>query len=256
MKDYITFLRFDDLSPQELLNHYEEDIDQKRKIITETPNLDGLRVAYHDAFLRRSINSADYSVIDGVPVLWLAKLTKKKQYKYKISGSDLVPMVLDLANRKNFTVCLFGGKPGVGEAAKKNIEQSYPNVKVVSTICPDFGFEKDQNKSLSYIRQINEAKADIVLLCVGFPKSERFFFENYDKFGPSAYFNVGATIDFLAGSVKRAPKWMSKIGLEWLYRLFKDFPRLFKRYWLDFWFLVKIVVLILFKKADVDLMSK
>jgi len=233
MKDYITFLKFDDLSPDELLKCYEQDILNNKKVITETPNLDGLRVAYKDCFIRRSINFADYSTIDGTPILWLAKLIHKKQFRYKISGSDLVPMVLELANEKGFTVTLFGGKEGVAEKAKAKIEKNYPNVRVVSTMCPEFGFEKNKEQSLSYIQQINDSKANIILLCTGFPKSERFFFENYDSFGPGLYFNVGATIDFLAGSIKRAPKWMSKIGLEWFYRLFKDFRRLFKRYWLD-----------------------
>ncbi len=251
MKDYITFLKFDSFSPDELLKHYEQDIADNKKIITETPNLDGLRVAYRDSFIRQSINSADYSVIDGVPVLWLAKITRKSKFKYKISGSDLTPMVLELANKKELTVALFGGKPGVGDRAKTNIEKQYPNVRVVSVLCPEFGFEKDKEVSLRYIQQINDSKANIILLCTGFPKTEQFFFSNYDYFGPGLYFNVGATIDFLAGSVQRAPKWMSKIGFEWLFRLLKDFRRLFKRYWLDFWFLVKMLLLIVFNKKKI-----
>ena len=248
MKDYIAYLKFDDLSEEELLNKYVEDIKNKNKRITVTPNLDGMRITYKDLELRDYINQADYVTIDGKPVLWIAKLCKKKQFKHKISGSDLTISLLEKANVNRYTVAIFGGKDGVADKAKAKIEEMYPNVKVVGTICPEFGFEKDNNKSIQYIEQLNSFNADIVLLCTGFPKTEKFYFKYQEKFDQSLYFCVGATVDFLAGSIKRSPKWMSKIGLEWLYRLSKDFRRLFKRYWLDFWFLIKIFFLVVFKR--------
>ena len=246
MKDYITFLSFDDLSEDDLLKRYCEDVADNKKVITITPNLDGLRIAYKDIELRDNLNKADYSTIDGKPIIWVAKILKKKHFKHKISGSDLVPNVLKLANEKGWTVTIFGGKEGVADRAKEKIEKEYPNVKVAATICPEFGFEKDPNNSEKYAQMISSASANINLLCTGFPKTEKFFFENYNLFGPGLYFCVGATVDFIAGNVKRAPKWMSNCGLEWFYRLTQDFGRLFKRYWLDFWFLIKILFLIIF----------
>ena len=183
-----------------------------------------------------------------IQFFWIAKLCKKKNFKYKISGSDLTPSVLRLANDKGYSVTIFGGKEGVAEKAKENILRDYPNIKQCNTICPEFGYEKDELQIKKYISLINSYKSNIILMCTGFPKTERFVLNNYDLFGPGLYLNVGATVDFLAGTIKRAPKWMSKCGLEWLYRLIHDFRRLFKRYWLDGWFLLKLITICLFNK--------
>ena len=248
MKDYIVHLSFDDISQEELVKCLNEDIKAKRKVTVVTPNLDGLRVSYKNEELRQFINSSDYVTIDGKPVLWIAKWCKKKNFKYKISGSDLVPRMLEEANKFSYSICIFGGKEGVADKARDNILNKYSNIQTIHTICPEFGFEENESLCRKYVNQINGFNADIVLLCTGFPKTELFFMKNKDQFKNSAYFFVGATVDFLAGNIKRAPKWMSDCGLEWLYRLSKDFRRLFKRYWLDFWFLVKIRVLCLTKR--------
>ena len=248
MKDYITYLKFDDLSIDELLFEIKKKIDANEKAITCTPNLDGLRIAYKDKKVRDGINNADFVTIDGKPIQWIAKLLKKTQFKYKISGSDLTPNVLKMANENNYSLVIFGGKEGVAQRAKENIEHDYPNVDVKAAICPDFGFEKNHIKLKEYISLINSYKANIVLMCTGFPKTEKYIFDNYDMFGASVYFCVGATVDFLARSIKRAPRWMSNCGLEWLYRLSKDFRRLFKRYCLDFVFLIKIFFICVFNK--------
>ena len=252
MKDYIAYLKFDDISQEELVECLNKDIKEKKKVTVVTPNLDGMRVSYKNKELRNFINSSEYVTIDGKPVLWIAKWYKKKNFKYKISGSDLVPRVLEEANKYSYSICIFGGKEGVAEKAKENILKQYTNIKTINTICPEFGFEKDEEKSQKYINQINEFNSDIVLLCTGFPKTELFYMKHQEQFASRAYFFVGATVDFLAGNIKRAPKWMSNCGLEWLYRLSKDFRRLFKRYWLDFWFLDKMWFMCHFKKKKIQ----
>ena len=253
MKDYITYLKFDSLSKDELIEEFKNNIITHKKTFTLTPNLDFLRISYKDSALRTIINEADYSLIDGKPIIWLARLThKRKIFKYKISGSDFATDLLDVANKNGYSIVLFGGKNGIAEKAKEKILGKYPNIVVKLTLCPDFGYEKDAEKSLKYVEMINNAKADIVFLCTGCPKTEKFFFKNKDLFNDATYLSVGATIDFWAGNIKRAPKWMSKVGLEWFYRLTKDFRRLFKRYWLDFLFLLKIILICLLKKKKIQ----
>lgn len=253
MKDYITYLLFDNLSKDELIDEFKININNHKKTFTLTPNLDFLRISYKDSFFREIINNADYSLIDGKPILWLAKLThKRKIFKYKISGSDFASYLLEVANENSFSIVLFGGKEGIAEKAKEKILEKYPNIIVKLTLCPDFGYEKDEKKCLRYVDEINNVKADIVFLCTGTPKTEKFYYKYKDMLNDSTYLSVGATIDFWAGNIKRAPKWMSKVGLEWLYRLSKDFKRLFKRYWLDFWFLIKILFICFFRKKKIE----
>ncbi len=253
MKDFITYLMFDNLSKEELLEEFKNNVKEHKKTFTLTPNLDFLRLSYKDSFFRRIINDADYSLIDGKPIIWLAKLThKKKIFKYKISGSDFSTDLLNIANENYFSIILFGGKEGIAEKAKEKIMEKYPNIDVRLAICPDFGYENDNDKCLEYIKEINDAKGDIVFLCTGSPKTEKFIYKYKDLFNDATYLSVGATIDFWAGNIKRAPKWMSKVGLEWFYRLTKDFRRLFKRYLLDFLFLLKIILICLFKKKKIQ----
>ena len=252
MKDYITYLKFDDVSEEKLFSLFSDDIKNKAKKVIVTPNLDGLRVTYKNTAVRNCINQADYSTIDGKPVLGLARKEHKKNFRYKISGSDMVADLLPLADKNHWSVVIFGGKKGVADAAKKNIVAKYPNIDVRGAICPEFGYEKNPVLTEKYIGEINRYGADLILLCTGFPKSEMFYFSNKEKFGPGLYFCVGATVDFLAGNVKRAPKWISRIGMEWLYRMFKDFKRLFPRYWKDGWFLIHLRWTMTFRKKKIE----
>ena len=239
IKKRLLYLDLTPGSKESLLAFYKDDIEKDSKRFTITPNLDFFRLSYKSQELRNVFNEADYSTVDGKPVLRIAKWLKQKGVFTKISGSDLALDVLDLANENGCSLFLFGGKPGVAEKAKDQINQKWPNVNVVGCVSPAFGYEKDHELVQKYILSINEAKANIVFLCTGTPKTEKFFIENKEQFNNALYFSIGATIDFLAGTIKRAPKWMSNIGLEWLFRLFHDFRRLFKRYWLDGWFLIR-----------------
>lgn len=250
MKDYITYLKFDDLTETEILDYYKENIINHKRTLTITPNLDILRITYKDKWLRDGLNSCDISTIDGKPIQWIAKFQKKKTFKHKISGSDLSLSVIEMANKNNFSLLIFGGKEGVADIAKEKLLVQYPNLRI-ETICPEFGYEKTEETSKKYINEINSMKCDIVLFCTGFPKTEQFFFKYKNLFAVAQYFFVGATVDFIAGTIKRAPKWMSNCGLEWMFRLFSDFKRLFKRYWFDFWFLIKLYLILIFNKNKI-----
>lgn len=253
MKDFISHLRFDDYNVDQLLSCYKDDIKNNKKKITVTPNLDGMRITYKDDKLRRLINyEADYVTIDGKPIMWLSKFNKRTIFRNKISGSDLTMDVLKMANEMSLSLCLFGGSKESLLKASENISQKFPNITITNAISPKFGYEKSDELTDKYINLLNNSKANIYLLCTGFPKTEKFYFDNVDRLNCGLYFCVGATIDFLAGTIKRAPKRMSNVGLEWLYRLFKDFRRLFKRYWLDFCFLVKIFFINVFNKNIIE----
>ncbi len=252
MKKKIAKLSVNVESMDELIDLYVNATTDNVKTFTLTPNLDFLRLAYKDKDFFNIINNATFSTIDGKPLLWIAKWLHIKDFKHKISGSDLAVKLLDVMDENGYSLFLFGGKDGVAENAKEKINEKYPNIKVVGTLTPDFGYEKDEEKSLKYIEIINKTNAQFVYLCTGAPKTEKFYSKYQGKFNNANYFSVGATIDFIAGNIKRAPKWMSNCGLEWLYRLSKDFKRLFKRYWLDFWFLVKMWYLCHFRRKKIN----
>ncbi len=249
MKEYILYLNFNIESIDKIIENIDQDIIARKKSLVITPNLDFLRLAYKNKDFRKIINTAEYSLIDGKPIVWLAK--KQKLKVKKISGSDFVYPLLDLANRRKYSVLIFGGKDGVATKAANNIRKQYGNIKSIYTYTPPFGYEKDKVETDKCINFINSCNADIVLLCTGAPKTEKFYAQNKEELSNAIYLSIGATVDFLAGNIKRAPKWMSNIGLEWLYRLSKDFKRLFKRYLLDFGFYLKINWLLKFNKKKI-----
>ena len=244
----------DSLKKQPLLNTFVNNVDmeetiqtidsfiqQKKKSYIVAINVDVVMKIEQDAYLKQITDQADMVLVDGKPLIWISKL-HKRPVKAKISGSDLVPRLCEEAAKKGYSIFIIGGKDGIAERAKKRLEKQLPGIKIVGTYAPPFGFEKDQ-KELDKINQmISDAHPDLLIGCFGCPKQEKWIYENYKKYDATVSVCAGATVDFLAGNVKRAPKWMSDHGLEWFYRFTQEPKRMFRRYFVDD---VKIMNLIL-----------
>jgi N-acetylglucosaminyldiphosphoundecaprenol N-acetyl-beta-D-mannosaminyltransferase len=186
----------------------------------------------NDIYLKKIVDKADLVLIDGQPLVWISKWYGHP-VKQKVSGSDLVPEICKTAKDKGYSIFILGGKDEVAKAAKINLEQTYSGLNVVDTYSPPLGFEKNDEENKKIIKKINQAHPDILIVCFGCPKQEKWIYENYEKYDSIVSVCAGATVDFLAGNVKRAPKWMSNHGLEWLFRFISDPKRLFKRYFID-----------------------
>lgn len=207
-------------------------IAEDKKSYVVPVNVDVIVKAEKDENLKKIIDSADIVLVDGKPLIWIAK-KYKKPITEKVSGSDLVPKLCERAEIKGYSVFILGGKNGVADAAKHNLEQKFPDIKIIDTYSPQFGFEKNAEELKNIIDRINAANPDILLVCLGCPKQERFIYDNMDKYSAKVSICAGATVDFLAGKAKRAPKWMQNHGLEWFYRFLHEPFRLFKRYFID-----------------------
>ena len=166
---------------------------------------------------------------------------KKVVDEARISGSDLVPELCKVAATKGYSIFIIGGKDGIAERAKDNLEKEHRDIKIVGTYAPPFGFEKDITELEKINKMISTAHPDLLIACFGCPKQEKWIYENYKNYDAKISICAGATVDFIAGNLKRAPKWMSNHGLEWLYRVTQDPQRLLKRYLVDD---VKIIGLI------------
>lgn len=216
----------------ETINEIENMIAYDRKSYIVAINVDVVIKIENDAYLKKIVDSADMVLVDGKPLVWISKMYGRP-LKAKISGSDLVPLLCEVAAKKKYTIFIIGGKEGIAEQAKKRLEQKLPDIQIVGTYAPPLGFEKD-NAELSKINKIiSEAKPDLLIACFGCPKQEKWIYENINKYNAKVSVCAGATVDFLAGNVKRAPRWMSEHGLEWFYRFLQEPTRLFKRYFID-----------------------
>ena len=222
----------DNLTMAETLNEIDKLIQKKNCSYVVTPNVDHIVRLEKDEELQKVYKNASLILTDGKPLIWISKWYKTP-IKEKISGSDLFPRVCQLAANKNYTMYLLGAAEGVADTAAKNLMKKYPGLNVVGTYSPPFGFEKNKQEMDKIKMQIQDVHPDILIVGLGCPKQEKFMYYHCKELGVPISFGLGASIDFEAGNIKRAPKWMSNHGLEWLYRFSKEPKRLFKRYFVD-----------------------
>ena len=215
-------------------------IDIKSKSYVVAINIDVVVKIESDHYLKQISDDADLTLVDGIPLVWISKWFKRP-VKEKVSGSDLVPALCNIACKKGYSLFLIGGADGVAEKAKLNLERLYKGINIVGTYSPPYGFEKDYSELSKINNMISSAHPDIVIACFGCPKQEKWIYENYLKYDAFVSICAGATVDFLAGNVSRAPKWISRIGLEWFYRFLNEPKRLFKRYFIDDLKIIKII---------------
>lgn len=233
------------MKKQKLLNTYvnnvtmKETIDEicrlvegKKKSYIVAVNVDVIMKIEKDIYLRAIAKKANLTLVDGKPLVWISKL-QKRPVKAKISGSDLVPILCRVASKKKYSVFIIGGAEGVAEKAKEKLEGKLTDIRIVGTYSPPIGFENDEEEKEKINSIISYKHPDIVIACFGCPKQEKWVYENYRKYDGTVSICAGATVDFLAGNIKRAPLWMSNHGLEWLYRFTREPKRLFKRYFID-----------------------
>ncbi|MCF7627475.1 WecB/TagA/CpsF family glycosyltransferase [Holdemanella sp. SCCA2] len=222
----------DNLTMAETLNEIEKLIQKKNCSYVVTPNVDHIVRLEKDEELQKVYKNASLILTDGKPLIWISKWYKTS-IKEKISGSDLFPRVCQLAANKNYTMYLLGAAEGVADTAARNLMKKYPGLNIVGTYSPPFGFEKNEQEMNKIKIQIQDVHPDILIVGLGCPKQEKFMYYHCKELGVPISFGLGASIDFEAGNIKRAPKWMSNHGLEWLYRFSKEPKRLFKRYFVD-----------------------
>lgn len=220
------------LSMDETISTIERMIKAEKKSYVVAINVDVVMKIEQDAYLKKIVDQADMVLVDGKPLIWIAKW-HKQPVKEKISGSDLVPLLCKKAAEKGYRLFILGGKEGIADQAKQRLEKQYPQIQIVGTYAPPFGFEKNKSELEHINSMISEVKPDLLITCFGCPKQEKFIYENIKNYEAKVSICAGATVDFLAGNVKRAPRWMSNHGLEWLYRFFQEPKRLFKRYFID-----------------------
>jgi N-acetylglucosaminyldiphosphoundecaprenol N-acetyl-beta-D-mannosaminyltransferase len=194
-----------------------------------TPNVDHICVAEENERFRRVYANVSLSLVDGAPVVWASRRLGRPLPE-RVAGSDLLMPLLERAAARGYRVYLLGGLPGAAELAAKRLVEKLPALQIVGAEGPrinpdDRGPERD-----ALVARVAGARPDIVLVGLGAPKQEFWITANFDALRPAVLLAIGAGIDFEAGLLKRAPAWMSRAGLEWLYRLSQDPKRLASRY--------------------------
>lgn len=186
------------------------------QIVTVNPEF--IVAAQKDKEFRQILNGADLCVPDGAGLRLAAWLTGQKIGE-RITGMDLTWELAKLAAENGYSIYFLGAKPGVAALAAKRIKLIYPNLKIAGSYC---GSPHEEG----IVGKINDANPDILLVAFGAPKQEKFIFAYKNELKVKVAVGVGGTFDYISGNVKRAPRWMRSLGLEWLYRLFRQPSRL------------------------------
>ena len=222
----------DNLTASEAKNAVDSLIQAGGNHYVVTPNSDIVVKMQDDTELKEICDKADLILTDGQIVVKLSRYLGNP-IKERVCMTDFVWDVFDLAIKKDYKVFLFGGKEDVLFKATENIKKRLPELNIVDSYSPPFGFEKNEAMLEEANRRIKASDADILIVFLGCPKQEKFIYQNKDKYQVPISITMGGCVDFMAGKVKRAPLWMQNIGLEWFYRFLQEPKRMFRRYFVD-----------------------
>jgi N-acetylglucosaminyldiphosphoundecaprenol N-acetyl-beta-D-mannosaminyltransferase len=197
-----------------------------------TPNVDHVVIAERNPAFRAAYEAAELSLADGMPLLWASRLLGQA-LPAKVSGSDLVLPLAQRAADRGWRVYLLGGLPGVAAAAAERMGERFPGIRVVGVDSPFVSADGSDPETEPALRRLADARPDLVLVAFGAPKQELWMHRHRRRLHPAVAVGVGASLDFVAGRVRRAPRWMSRVGLEWSWRLAREPRRLWRRYLVD-----------------------
>ena len=223
----------EDEALEKLINFLEEDSSLKK---VYTPNPEIVMLAQEDKELFKILSEADLVLADGIGVIIASKI-RGLELKNRVTGVDTMDRLLKYCGQTGKSIFIFGGKPGIAEIACENIEKKYEGVKIAGY---HHGYVTDNDQD-EIINKINGANPDVLFVCLGAPKQEKWIDKNKDRLNCSLAMGVGGSVDVYAGVAKRAPIAFQKLGLEWFYRLLKE-PWRFKRMLILPKFLIKFIV--------------
>jgi N-acetylglucosaminyldiphosphoundecaprenol N-acetyl-beta-D-mannosaminyltransferase len=221
-------LEIDAVTFPQALERIAKLVDERNGGAVFTPNVDHVVKAERHADFRRAYSHADLCLADGMPLVWASRLLGLPLPE-KVSGSDLVLPLVRLAAKRRWRVYLLGGGPGVAEQAGEKLGREL-GALIVGTDSPVVDSDGSADSSEHTLERLRAASPDLVLVAFGAPKQELWIDRFSDRIGPAVAIGVGGSLDFITGKVKRAPAWMSRAGLEWLYRLLQEPRRMWRRY--------------------------
>jgi N-acetylglucosaminyldiphosphoundecaprenol N-acetyl-beta-D-mannosaminyltransferase len=217
-------INIDKISYDETLDIIDNSIKNKNFISISNPNFYIINSSCKDQALRATINNMSIRLSDGIGVYLASKFLYGKSGLDSITkGTDLYNKILVYANENNLKMLFYGGDIKTPELLSNILNKHFPHIKINGI------FSRFENKNL-VIEQILKTKPDIVFIGLGTPIQENFISVNFDSLNVPVFISVGSGLDFISGYMKRAPKWMLKLQLEWLHRLLHEPARLWKRY--------------------------
>ena len=233
-------LPFDVIDMDETVKKVHNAAKSKTPLFISTPNLNFLISSMNDEKFRDSVINSDLSIADGKPLIWIARLLRIP-IPEQVAGSDLIDALIEnKEGYKPLKVFFFGGQEGIAEQACEKLNVQNKGLCCVGFHNPGFGTIEEMS-STEIIDKINKSSADFVIVSLGAKKGQEWIECNREKLNAPIISHLGAVVNFITGNVIRSPKFLRKIGLEWLWRI-KEEPSLWRRYFSDGLSLLKLMV--------------
>jgi len=254
----------DQMDNQETIQRIEEFIISKKPHQIVTPDTLAILRARKDSEYHAILKSADLVTPDGAGILWAA-ITLDHPLPERVTGIDIIHNICRLAAKKGYSLYLLGSYPGVAGEAVLNLVKKYPGIKIAGTHHGYFASEDSQNyedvknsnsdenkEEEEIIDEIRESRPDILLVGMGVPKQEKWISKNLDKLDVTVCMGVGGSFDVLSGRIPRAPLWMQRHGMEWIYRSIKQPNRAFRTLALFYFIWLVILGKMVYSLKEVD----
>ncbi len=214
------------ITMQQALKSIADKIAMKEKSAMYFVNADCLNKAWQNEQYQKILQSTDLIFADGSGIRYAARILQKTIID-NVNGTDMLPLLCKQAAEKRHSLFLLGAKPGIAKKMKENLQMKYPDLKILGTQHGYFDREKENEK---IIKKINSLQPDILLVAFGAPAQEKWIAQNFSRLNPFVMMGVGGLFDFYSGNIPRAPLWMRKAGIEWIFRLLQEPKRMWKRY--------------------------
>lgn len=216
----------------ETIKEMSRAIEEKRKLRIAVTPVNCLLWARQNRDLNSIYNSADIVTADGVPVVWASKLLSEP-IRGRVTGLDLLPGFSEIAAQNGYSFFFLGAAEGVADQLAEKLKTAYPALMIAGTWSPPFRERFSDKENREMVDRINRSGADVLWVSLTAPKQDFWIARHFDELNVSVAIGVGAAFDVVAGNVSRSPLWMQQYGLEWLYRLWKEPGRLWKRYLIE-----------------------
>lgn len=222
-------LNFNSVTLEEAAEHLSNLLRDRLPVLAFTPNVDHIVLLNSNPEFEEAYKNAGFICADGMPLVWFSALIGKKLPE-RVTGVDLVSSLVSKASEKGLKIYFMGGKAEVTPIAVAKLQSAFPDFVLAGISTPPPGFENSAEENAVLVNTINQSSPDILFVALGAPKQEIWSYRHREKLNVGVIVAVGGAFDFLAGRIQRAPEFVQRLGLEWLWRLIHEPTRLWKRY--------------------------
>ena len=215
-------------------------ITSKQRWVIANHNLHSIYLYHHDPKMRAFYAKADYTHVDGMALVIIGKmLGLPLRREHRVTYADWINPLIAEAAQQGWRIFYLGSKPGVAEQGAKVLQEKFPSLQI-ATAHGYFDAHSDSSENQAILATINAYQPHVLMVGMSMPRQEHWVLDNLEQLSVNAILTSGAAIDYVAGAVPTPPRWAGKLGLEWLFRLVAEPQRLWRRYLVEPWFLIRL----------------